>query len=249
MVNQSNSGQEDKGNGWNEEKVRRVVATLDERDPDQILSWAVQEFGKGVALACSFGFEDVSLVHRLTRIDNEPTIFYLDTDLLFKETHETRDQLIKAYDISFTRVEPAYTLSKQAELWGDELWKREPDQCCFIRKVEPLRRFLAGRDAWITGIRRDQAPSRANAEVVEWDSQFGLVKINPLAYHSAEDVWEYIHQYQVPYNPLHEKHYPSIGCIPCTRSVATGEDSRAGRWASFGKTECGLHQGKESAND
>ncbi|SFS45969.1 phosphoadenylyl-sulfate reductase [Marininema halotolerans] len=242
-MKQNNEWYKNEKKKWNEERIHKVASTLSEKNPDAIIQWAVQEFGSGLALACSFGFEDVSLVHRISCVNKQARIFYLDTDLLFKETYETRDRLAEACGVSFIRVTPAYTLAKQAQLWGEELWKREPDQCCMIRKVEPLRRYLASCSAWITGIRRDQAPSRAQTEVVEWDRQFGLVKVNPLAYHSAKDVWEYIHQHRIPYNPLHEKNYPSIGCIPCTRSVKKGEDPRAGRWSSFGKTECGLHPG------
>ncbi|MFC4077091.1 phosphoadenylyl-sulfate reductase [Salinithrix halophila] len=251
MFEETKSGNDAKAAEWSREQVAEAAIRLKEADPDSILKWAVGEFGSEMALACSFGYEDVSLVYRLSRIDPEQTvpIFYLDTDLLFPETYETRDRLAGSCGVSFIRVTPAYTLERQAQLWGDELWKREPHSCCLVRKVEPLRRFLKGRTAWITGIRREQAPSRGKAEVVEWDHQFGLVKINPLAYRTSDEVWRYIQERNIPHNPLHDRMYPSIGCIPCTRPVRPGEDIRAGRWSGFGKTECGLHPSKQEEED
>jgi len=130
---------------------------------------------------------------------------------------------------------------EQAELYGDELWARQPDLCCATRKVEPLQRALGEVDAWVTGVRRDQAPTRANAKKVEWDEKFGLVKANPLADWTLKEVWAYIHEHDVPYNPLHDRNFPSIGCTHCTRPVMPGEDPRAGRWAGQDKVECGLH--------
>jgi phosphoadenosine phosphosulfate reductase len=134
------------------------------------------------------------------------------------------------------------TPQQQAESHGDALWASHPDQCCQLRKVEPLTRVLQGYDAWITGIRRDQAMSRANAGLIEWDQKFELVKVNPLARWTWTDVWTYIKVYEVPYNPLHDRSYPSIGCTYCTAPVASGDDPRAGRWKNFSKTECGLHK-------
>src|SRR5690606_7399221 len=131
---------------------------------------------------------------------------------------------------------------EQAVQWGDALWQRDPDRCCALRKVEPLTRILSRYAAWITGIRRDQSPSRAHAGIVEWDSKFGLVKFNPLAKWSWDHVWEYIRKNDIPYNELHDRHYPSIGCTHCTVPVMPGEDLRSGRWKSSEKTECGLHR-------
>lgn len=139
------------------------------------------------------------------------------------------------------RVEPVVSLDEQAAAYGPALWSREPDRCCALRKVEPLRRFLQGYRAWITGLRRQQSPTRAGTRPVEWDQRFGLVKVNPLFRWSRDEVWRYIRDHDVPYNPLHDRGYPSIGCWPCTTPVAPGEDERAGRWRGFHKTECGLH--------
>lgn len=221
--------------------VREAAERFENESPEALLEWATKKFPK-VTLACSFGAEDVVLVDMLQKISPETNIFYLDTDFHFKETYETRDRLAERYGISFTRVSPLLTPEQQAAEHGDELWKRDPNACCNIRKVEPLTRHLAKWDAWITGIRRDQAPTRANAKKVEYDSKFGLIKFNPLASWTSDDVWAYIRANDVIYNPLHDQNYPSIGCHYCTRQVMPGEDPRAGRWSGTDKIECGLHK-------
>jgi phosphoadenosine phosphosulfate reductase len=221
--------------------IRDAADRFEHESPEALLAWAVQTFPK-LTLACSFGAEDVVLVDMLQKISPATNIFYLDTDFHFRETYETRDRMAERYGISFTRVSPLLTPEQQAAEHGDELWKRDPDLCCNIRKVEPLARHLAKYDAWITGIRRDQAPTRANAKKVEYDAKFGLVKFNPLAGWTSDDVWAYIRANDVIYNPLHNRNYPSIGCAHCTRPVKPGEDPRAGRWSGTGKIECGLHK-------
>ncbi len=178
----------------------------------------------------------------LQKISPKTDIFYLDTDFHFQETYETRDRLAERYGINFVQVKPLLTPEEQAAKHGDELWKSDPNACCNIRKVEPLTRVLGKYDAWITGIRREQAPTRANAKKVEYDTKFGLVKFNPLASWTQDDVWNYIREHDVIYNPLHDQNYPSIGCAYCTRQVMPGEDPRAGRWSGHQKIECGLHQ-------
>ena len=172
-------------------------------------------------------------------------LFYLDTEFLFPETYATRDRVIERYQLKpeqVIQVKSLLTPEHQAAQHGEALWTRHPDQCCELRKVEPLTRVLKGFDAWITGIRRDQSPTRANAQLIEWDQKFQLVKVNPLAKWTWEDVWTYIRTHEVPYNELHDHNYPSIGCTHCTSPVMPGEDSRAGRWKNFTKTECGLHK-------
>jgi len=208
---------------------------------EELLKFAVDTF-PNITLACSFGAEDVALVHMLQKVRPGTDIFYLDTDFHFKETYETRDKLAAKYNINFVQVKPKLTPEEQAEKHGDALWKSDPNLCCNIRKVEPLTSILGKYDAWITGIRRDQAPTRANAKKVEYDVKFGLVKFNPIANWTSEDVWNYIRDNDIPYNPLHDQNFPSIGCEHCTRPVAPGEDPRAGRWAGTDKTECGLHK-------
>ncbi|AET57518.1 phosphoadenosine phosphosulfate reductase (PAPS reductase, thioredoxin dependent) [Paenibacillus terrae HPL-003] len=220
-------------------KVKAIE--LEEATPEEIIQYAVHTF-PNLTFACSFGAEDVVLVDILQKISPSSDVFYLDTDFHFQETYDTRDQMKEKYNMDFVRVSPLITPEEQAAKHGEELWKSDPNTCCGIRKVEPLTRILSQYDAWITGIRRDQAPTRANAKKIEYDEKFGLVKFNPLASWTSEDVWNYIHTHEVLYNPLHDRNYPSIGCEQCTRQVLPGEDPRAGRWSGNEKTECGLHQ-------
>ena len=221
--------------------IRQKAEEFEDASPETVIRWAVETF-PNITFACSFGAEDVVLVDMLQKISPKTEIFYLDTDFHFKETYETRDRLAARYGMSFIRVKPELTPEEQAAQYGDELWKRDPNLCCNLRKVEPLAKFLTKYEAWITGIRREQAPTRANAKKVEYDTKFGLVKFNPLAAWKTEDVWRYIRENNVIYNPLHDRSYPSIGCEHCTRPVKPGEDPRAGRWSGTGKIECGLHQ-------
>ncbi len=228
---------------WTEEELKKVSDSLEGKEPEAAIRWVVENFDtRDFSLACSFGAEDVALVDMLVRIRPDARIFYLDTGLLFKESLEVKDRLAKKYRIKPERFGPRTTLEEMAKEHGPELWKREPDKCCDIRKMVPLAEALSGLKAWITGIRRDQAPTRANAPVVGWDAKFKLVKINPLVRWTSDDVWNYIRKNDVPYNVLHDNNYPSIGCEPCTKQVKPGEDPRAGRWAGFQKTECGLHK-------
>ena len=208
---------------------------------EQILAWTVQQFGARAALASSFGAEDVVLIDLASRIGSPFPIFTLDTSFLFPETYALINQMEKRYAVEVERLGSALTADEQAEQFGEALWQRQPDQCCKIRKIEPLKQRLQSAAAWITGIRREQSPTRAQARKIEWDRTFGLVKINPLADWSNAQVWAYIRSNQIPYNPLHDQSYPSIGCTHCTRPVQSGEDARAGRWSGISKTECGLH--------
>jgi phosphoadenosine phosphosulfate reductase len=224
-----------------EQLVNTAAEEMENVSPEAIIAWAVEKF-PNITLACSFGAEDVVIVDMLHRVSPTSDVFYLDTDLHFKETYETRDRMEERYGKKFVRVSPKLTLEEQAGQHGDELWKSDPNKCCGIRKVDPLTDILGKYDAWITGIRRDQAPTRANAKKVEYDVKFGLIKFNPIANWTSEDVWNYIREHELIYNPLHDNYYPSIGCEKCTRQVLPGEDPRAGRWAGHEKTECGLHK-------
>jgi phosphoadenosine phosphosulfate reductase len=217
------------------------AAQFEDQSPEAIIAYAADKF-PSLTLACSFGAEDVVLVDMLHKISPKTDIFYLDTDFHFQETYDTRDRLAERYGIQFVQVKPKLTPEQQVEQFGDELWKREPNACCNIRKVDPLIQILGQYDAWITGVRRDQAPTRANTKKIEYDYKFGLMKFNPIASWTSEDVWNYIRNNDVIYNPLHDQNYPSIGCHYCTRQVMPGEDPRAGRWAGNEKTECGLHK-------
>ncbi len=227
------------------DELAELNQSLEAQDPSKILEAALQQYGSNIILACSFGAEDVVLLNMMLRINPRSVIFYLDTDFLFPETHAVRDRIIKHYqlhDDQIIQMKSTLSPAEQATQHGEGLWLRSPDQCCQLRKLEPLTRILGEYAAWITGIRRDQSPTRANAGLVEWDAKFGLVKFNPLAAWSWEQVWEYIRAESVPYNELHDQHYPSIGCTHCTAPVMPGDDPRSGRWSSSTKTECGLHQ-------
>ena len=184
------------------------------------------------------------LIHAASRLGRPFRVFTLDTDFLFRGDSTRLIDTDRAAVTVLPQVErtrPALTPEQQAAQFSDALWASRPDQCCDIRKVEPLKKILSTLDAWVTGVRRDQAPTRANTKKLEWDAKFELVKINPLADWTWSQVWDYIKANDVPYNPLHDRNYPSIGCTYCTRPVAEGEDPRAGRWSGFNKTECGLH--------
>ncbi|MBB3114320.1 phosphoadenosine phosphosulfate reductase [Paenibacillus phyllosphaerae] len=221
--------------------VKQKAEELENASPEAILRYAIETF-PNITFACSFGAEDVVLVDMLQKISPSTDVFYLDTDFHFQETYETRDKMIEHYGMKFVQVKPVLTPEEQAAQHGEELWKSDATACCNIRKVEPLTRILSQYEAWITGIRRDQAPTRANAKKVEYDTKFGLIKFNPIAGWTSDDVWNYIRENNVPYNPLHDRNYPSIGCEQCTRQVMPGEDPRAGRWSGQEKTECGLHK-------
>ena len=210
-------------------------------DATQVLRWAFETYDREIALASGGGPEGIVLIDLAARARPDLRVFTLDTDFLFQETYDLLDRIEARYGMTIERVRPALTPEQQAREHGDSLWRSAPDRCCEIRKVEPLRQTLAGLRAWATAIRRDQTPARANAGKIEWDKQFNLVKINPLADWTSDQVWDHIHRNGLPYNPLHDQGYPSIGCTHCTRAVQPEENERAGRWAGLAKTECGLH--------
>ena len=207
----------------------------------EILQWAADQFGSRLTFATGFGAEGCVMIDLIGRHRLPIDIFTLDTGLLFPETYDLWRRLEERYELSIRGVRPELTVDEQAATHGPELWTRHADRCCEMRKVSPLVAELSGFDAWITAIRRDQTPSRADALAVEWDAKFGLGKVNPLVGWTKQEVWSHLLRNDVPYNPLHDRGYPSIGCLPCTSRVAAGEDDRAGRWRGAAKTECGLH--------
>ena len=226
-----------------------VDALADEfegRTAQELLRWAMERFAGRIVLTCSWQHQSSILVDMLHGIEADIRIVELDTGLLFPETYATRDRLIERYGLNVERIDPRQSVEEQEAAEGAALWGRDPDRCCALRKVEPLERALVGMDAWITGIRRAQSPTRADARMVELDPR-GVVKIQPLAGWSDEDCKGYLFAHDVPYNPLHDRGFPSIGCTPCTRAIRPGEDSRAGRWADAEKTECGLHTPAQQA--
>ena len=217
-----------------------VSAELEDASAEEALGWALGTFSPRMYIACSFQKTSSVTVHMAQKINADARFFYLDTDVLFPETYETKNRLEQRYGINFHRYS-SITLEQQKGLYGDELWSRDPDSCCGIRKVEPMRSALAAVDLWVSGIRRSDSQTRAGAPKFGWDTRFGLWKLNPLADWTEKQVWSYIHEHDIPYNPLHDQGYPSIGCTHCTRKPGAGEDARAGRWAGLDKTECGLH--------
>ena len=217
---------------WSDELAGRPAAEVLARAAER---WPAIRFGTG------FGPEGCLLVDLVARHRLPIEIFTLDTGLLFPETYELWQRLQDRYGVVIRPVRPALTVAQQVARLGDRLWERDPDRCCALRKVDPLRGALAGAQAWVTSIRRGQTADRAVAALAQWDERFSLVKVNPLADWTSAAVWAYLRAHHVPVNPLHERGYPSIGCMPCTTPVAAGEPSRAGRWRGRDKTECGLH--------
>lgn len=225
-----------------EVELREVERQAEGWSARKLLEWANRRFERRVALPSSFGAEGVVIVDMAERAGLRFDLFTLDTDFLFPETYELMRVIEERYHFEIGRVRPLLTPEAQAAAHGEALWGRDPNLCCQIRKVEPLKAKLKAYDAWISGIRREQSATRANTVKVGWDAKFGLVKVNPLADWTWAQVWEYIRENKVPYNPLHDKNYPSVGCTHCTRAVEAGEGMRAGRWPGFAKAECGLHE-------
>lgn len=222
-------------------QIEAIAREAENWKPQQVLAWAFQTFGKRVAISSAFGAEGMVLIDMASRLHKDFRLFTIDTEFLFPETYALMDRIEEKYGIAIEKVYSLLSPEEQERAHGAALWTRDPDRCCNLRKVEPLRRKLSELDAWITSIRRDQTAARAGSKKIEWDTKFGLVKVNPLADWSSKQVWRYIHDHDVPYNELHNQDYPSIGCTHCTRAVKPGEDPRAGRWSGFAKTECGLH--------
>jgi phosphoadenosine phosphosulfate reductase len=207
-----------------------------------IVADALERFRGRIALACSFGGPSgMVLLDLALRLDRSLPVYYLDTGLLFPETYALVERVARRYEIAPRAVRPELSLATQARRYSDALWARDPDRCCALRKVDPQRAFLRNYDAWLSGVRRAQSPTRGALQPYAVDDD-GITRVSPLYDWSDEDVWGYINECDVPVNVLHADGYPTIGCVPCTRPVALGEDQRAGRWAGFAKTECGIHE-------
>jgi phosphoadenosine phosphosulfate reductase len=206
---------------------------------EEVLDWAARMFGDGLVVASSM--QDAVLLDLAARARPGVEVLFLDTGYHFAETLGTRDAVARVYDVRIVNVQAQASVAEQDAAEGADLFSREPDRCCFLRKVVPLQDTLTCYDAWVTGVRRVEAPTRANTPLVSYDEKFGLVKVNPIAAWSDEDMDAYIAEHNVLVNPLVDAGYTSIGCAPCTRKPLPGEDKRAGRWAGRVKTECGLH--------
>ena len=212
---------------------------LETATPFEVLRWATETFGDRFAITSSMG--DGVLASMVSTVASGVDVVFLDTGYHFAETIGTRDAVDQVYDVHVRTVLPLLTVAQQDAQHGPELWRRDPDACCALRKVEPLSRSLDGYDAYASGIRRDETAARATMGVVEWDPRRGKVKVNPLATWTQDQVDAYVVEHGVLVNPLAYDGYPSIGCAPCTRRVTPGADPRSGRWAGTAKTECGLH--------
>lgn len=231
------------------ELAARGAAELDGADATELLRWTEENFGgvngpRGWA-TCNYvvasNMQDAVLVDLAAKVRPGVPVLFLDTGYHFVETIGTRDAIESVYDIRVLNVTPEHTVAEQDELLGKNLFAREPNECCRLRKVAPLTKALRGYSAWVTGLRRVEAPTRANAPLISYDEAFKLVKINPLAAWTDDDVQDYIDEHDVLVNPLVNEGYPSIGCAPCTAKPVEGADPRSGRWQGLAKTECGLH--------
>jgi phosphoadenosine phosphosulfate reductase len=223
------------------EQLETANRLLKGQSPEGILRWAVERYASRLTMATAFGAEGCCLIHMLADIEPSIRIFNLETGYQFPETLELRERIKTRYGIEVEYVRPELSVEEYELEHGGPLYRHRPDQCCYDRKILPLRRAMVGYDAWISAIRRDQTADRQQADVVQWDPKFELVKLNPLLFWTRKDVWNFIFKHEVPYNPLHDRHYPSIGCWPCTQPVENGDEERAGRWAGRAKKECGLH--------
>ncbi len=213
---------------------------------EEVLRWAWDRFGQRAAIGTSFQGAGLVMLDLARRHGFAFPVFTLDTGLLFPETVQLRKRLEEYFGYAIESLEPDLTVEAQAAAYGPELWKKDPDLCCTVRKVLPLQSKLASLDCWITGLRREQSQTRAAIGIVEiYTVEEGtgreMIKLNPMANWSREAIWEYIRQHGIPYNPLHDQGYRSIGCWPCTSRAASAEQERAGRWLGFQKVECGIH--------
>lgn len=222
-------------------ELARESELLESATPEQILQWAVDRFAPKFAMATAFGPEGMVLIHLLAKIAPKTAIFNLETGYQFSETLELREEVKRRYGIDVELKRPALSVEEYERLNGGPVYTHDPNRCCAERKIGILKQAATNYDAWASAIRRDQSSDRGRAPIVGWDKKFGLVKVSPLANWTKKQVWGMITQEDIPYNPLHDQGYTSIGCWPCTRSILPGEDERAGRWSGFAKTECGLH--------
>ena len=214
---------------------------FESQEPQDIIRWAVETFGDGLSVGASFGgVSGMALLHMTAALKPDVHVFVLDTDYLFEETQETRRRATEVLGLSNVQVyKPLVSHEEQAKQEGSALWMRDPDRCCDIRKVEPNRRALDDKTAWIAGLRRDQSEGRSDIPIVAWNDKFNVVKLNPLANWDETVTWSYMMKNKAPYNPLLDQGYTSIGCYNCT---VAGKQGRQGRWTDFdGKDECGLH--------
>ena len=206
-----------------------------------LLAWAAETFGTGLSIGTGFGASGVVLMDLALRTNPDVDIFYIDTGYFFPETLDLIQRLENHYQRNLRRVATDVTIAQQEKRYGPALYANDPNLCCQLRKVGPIKKALADSTAWATALRHDQSSTRKEVPMVQWNERYNVVKIAPLAHWTEADIWQHIHENNLPYNTLHDQNYPSIGCWPCTQAVHEGDDLRAGRWAGFEKKECGLH--------
>jgi len=223
------------------EDVARLAQHFEPLRAEELVEFAAERFGAQLVLTCSWQLGTSILVHMTRQVAPQTRLVEIDTGLLFAETHATRRRLVDHYGLEVETLRPLQSVEEQADAHGGALWERDPDRCCGLRKVAPLERAIRDAGGWLTGIRRDQTSHRARAPKLVLDAGRGVVKVQPLVDWSERDCWRYVHRHGIPYNELHDRGFPSIGCTPCTRRISDDEDARAGRWAGSGKSECGLH--------
>jgi phosphoadenosine phosphosulfate reductase len=222
-------------------ELAAASAALETAEPPEIIRWAAERFGDRLTMATAFGPEGCAIIHWLAAVAPKTHVFNLETGYQFAETLDLRNRLAKRYGIEVALERPETTVEEYERHHGGPLYRTDSNRCCHDRKIVVIQRVLTNFDAWMSGIRRDQSTDRAVVPIVGWDPKFGVVKISPLANWTKAKVWDLIVKENIPYNPLHDQGYVSIGCWPCTRAITAGEDERAGRWSGTVKTECGLH--------
>ncbi|WP_301109712.1 phosphoadenylyl-sulfate reductase [Sporosarcina sp.] len=228
---------------WNETPELPIFPeSSDTKGASEVLNWAYDHYGDDLVYACSFGIEGIVLLELISRVKPDAKIIFLDTNYHFKETYETIEKVkIRYPQLTIHMQQPALTIAEQAEKFGVDLWKTEPNKCCDIRKVQPLEKAISPSVAWISGLRKEQSETRKATEYLNVDQRFKKIKVCPLIHWTWKDVWRFVHKHQLDYNVLHDQGYPSIGCETCTKPAFTEEDLRSGRWTGSDKTECGLH--------
>lgn len=226
---------------YQENTLDHLQSELEQAQPQEILRRAAELYGDKLAVVTSFQITGIVTLHMLKQITDHVEVLTLDTGLLFPETYQLIEDVEARLGVTVQRIKPQLSLSQQANEYGGALWQTDSNTCCHYRKAVPLRDALTGYSAWITGLRRDQSPTRANTPAVSWDERYGLVKFCPFVTWTESMLWTYIHAHDLPYNPLHDRNYPSIGCYTCTVAAQDGMDQRSGRWANSAKTECGIH--------
>lgn len=221
--------------------LQYLAAQFEMRSVEDILAWAIPQYAPRIAMTSSFGAEGIVLIDHLVKLGLKLPVIYLDTGFHFTETEELKRRVEEHFQVEILVQQAELSVAEQTARYGEKLYERDSDACCRLRKVEPLKQALRDLDAWVAALRRDQSPSRANIQIVEWNAKHELVKVNPLATWTRKDVWNYTLKHKLPYHRLYDEGYASIGCWPCTKKVTAGEHERSGRWAGQTKVECGIH--------